>query len=165
MKVTSSGITGGYWDDRFGKFGSQKNEYGKATRSVPFSISDAPEGTVSFAAVLDDMDSIPVCGFCWIHWTLCNLTATDVAENASVNTSAFTQGCTSFHSVASEESIESASNYGGMAPPDKDHEYTLTVYALDCTLDLKPGFYLNELKHAMRGHVLTHASVRASYRA
>ncbi len=165
MKVTSSGIVNGYWADRFGKFGSQKNANGKATRSIPFSITEAPENTVSFAVVLDDMDSIPVCGFCWIHWILCNLTTTEVEENSSLQHPDFIQGCTSFHSVAGDESREQASNYGGMAPPDQDHEYTLTVYALDCTLDLQPGFYLNEMKHAMSGHVLSHASVRAQYRA
>ena len=52
-----------------------------------------------------------------------------------------------------------------MAPPDADHEYTLTVYALDCTLELEEGFYLNEMLRAMRGHVLAHARVSAMYRA
>ena len=50
-------------------------------------------------------------------------------------------------------------------PPDADHAYDLDVYALDCTLDLQPGFYLNEMIHAMRGHVLTHARVTGKYRA
>ena len=165
MKITSSGISGGYWDDRFGKHGMQLSASGKNTRSVPFSITDAPSGTKSFAVVLDDPDAIPVCGFCWIHWTLCNLTATEVEENASATAPSFVQGCTSFHSAASDETREQASCYGGMAPPDADHEYTLTVYALDCTLDLQEGFYLNEMKHAMRGHILSHASVSAKYRA
>lgn len=42
----------------------------------------------------------------------------------------------------------------GPYPPDKDHIYTLTVYALDCELPLANGFYMNELLHAMEGHVL-----------
>ena len=74
MKVTSTGIRNGYWDDRFGKFSSDRAADGKPVRSVPFSITDAPENTVSFAVVLDDPDAIPVCGFTWIHWTICNLT-------------------------------------------------------------------------------------------
>lgn len=44
--------------------------------------------------------------------------------------------------------------YMGPYPPDKDHIYTLTVYALDCELPLANGFYMNELLHAMEGHVL-----------
>lgn len=165
MKVTSTGIENGFWADRFGKFGTQKNSHGKATRSVPFSVSDAPEGTKSFAVIMDDIDAIPVCGFNWIHWVLCDLTGTEVAEDASAGSPDFVQGCTSFHGGLGDESIEEASCYGGMAPPDKEHDYTLTVYALDCKLGLKQGFYLNELKKAMRGHVLSHCSVTAAYRA
>ena len=63
MKVTSFGIENGYWADRFGKHGTQFNIHGTNNRSVPFSISDAPAGTKSFAVVLDDPDAIPVCGF------------------------------------------------------------------------------------------------------
>lgn len=165
MKVTSSGIVNGYWADRFGKHSADLSLEGKPVRSVPFTITDAPENTVSFAVVLDDPDSIPVCGFCWIHWSLCNLTQTEVPEDISRNNPDFVQGTTSFHSVASGETIEQASCYGGMAPPDADHAYDLTVYALDCKLDLPSGYYLNELIHAMRGHVLAHARVTAKYRA
>lgn len=165
MKLTSTAIENGYWADRFGKHGTQLSETGKNTRSVPFTIHDAPEGTKCFAAVLDDMDAIPVCGFCWIHWTLCGLTRTEVAENESQTAVDYIQGSTSFCSAASDETREQASCYGGMAPPDQDHCYDLTVYALDCVPDLKPGFYLNELKHAMRGHVLAHARISAMYRA
>lgn len=164
MKITSSGIENGYWADRFGKHGSQFNANGTCNRSVPFAISDAPAGTKSFAVVLDDWDAIPVCGFCWIHWTLCNLTETEVAENASINNPPFIQGCTSQHSAASSETREEASFYGGMAPPDAEHEYGLTVYALDCTLDLEPGFYLNDLRRVMRGHILSHKTIFAKYR-
>lgn len=164
MKVTSSGIENGYWADRFGSHGTQFNIHGTNNHSVPFSISDAPAGTKSFAAILDDPDAIPVCGFCWIHWTLCNLTETEVAEDISIHNPPFVQGCTSQHSVASQETREEASFYGGMAPPDAVHEYGLTVYALDCTLDLQPGFYLNELYRAMRGHILDQTTVYALYR-
>ena len=137
MKVTSTGIANGYWEDRFGKFGTELSAEGTPLRSIPFKIEDAPEGTVSFAVVLDDVDAIP----------------------------SLIQGCTSFHSVASDESIEEASRYGGMAPPDKEHQYDLSVYALDCKLNLKPGFYLNELIHGLRGHVLSHTRLSAMYRA
>lgn len=165
MKVTSTGIANGYWEDRFGKFGTELSAEGTTLRSIPFKIEDAPEGTVSFAVVLDDVDAIPVCGFTWIHWTLCDLTVTELPEDASRHDPSLIQGCTSFHSVASDESIEEASRYGGMAPPDKEHQYDLSVYALDCKLNLKPGFYLNELIHGLRGHVLSHTRLSAMYRA
>ena len=105
MKVTSTGIANGYWEDRFGKFGTELSAEGTPLRSIPFKIEDAPEGTVSFAVVLDDVDAIPVCGFTWIHWALCDLTVTELPEDASRHDPSLIQGCTSFHSVASDESI------------------------------------------------------------
>lgn len=44
--------------------------------------------------------------------------------------------------------------YAGPYPPDKDHVYTLTVYALDTELDLEEGYFLNEFRRAVRGHVI-----------
>ena len=44
-----------------------------------------------------------------------------------------------------------AKGYIGPQPPTTVHHYTLTVYALDSELDLKEGFWLNELLHASEG--------------
>lgn len=49
--------------------------------------------------------------------------------------------------------------YLGPYPPDKDHVYTLTVYALDEDLPLNEGFYLNELLHASEGHIVAKAQI------
>ena len=57
------------------------------------------------------------------------------------------------------------SRYCGPQPPDATHSYTLNVYALDCELGLPEGFYLNELRRAMSGHVLDQASVELPSRA
>ena len=57
------------------------------------------------------------------------------------------------------------SRYCGPQPPDTTHSYTLNVYALDCELGLPEGFYLNELRRAMSGHVLDQASVELPSRA
>ena len=53
------------------------------------------------------MDAIPVCGFSWIHWTLCGLTRTEVAENESQTAVDYIQGTTSFCSAASWERMPS----------------------------------------------------------
>ena len=53
----------------------------------------------------------------------------------------------------------------GCAPPDKEHLYTLEVYALDQKLDLPCGFMINELLKAMKGHVLDKATLEALYKA
>ncbi|MDU1388346.1 MAG: YbhB/YbcL family Raf kinase inhibitor-like protein, partial [Eggerthella sp.] len=55
--------------------------------------------------------------------------------------------------------------YAGPYPPDKTHDYTLTVYALDCELGLSEGYFLNEFRRAVRGHVLDEASLELPSRA
>ena len=47
----------------------------------------------------------------------------------------------------------------------KPHVYTLTVYALDCELGLSEGYFLNEFRRAVRGHVLDEASLELPSRA
>ena len=153
MKVTSSGIEDGFFLDKYGKKGKDRVG-GMPSLSIPFKIEDAPEGTVSFAAVLDDYDAIPVCGFD---------KKTEVLEGESRNSTDFTEGRNSWCGVLDRCPIETGTGYGGMAPPDKVHRYTLTVYALDCELGLEKGFPLNELFFAMQGHVLDSAMTIGKY--
>jgi len=164
MHISSTGISNGTIADRFGKRGHQLNDFGKCTYSLPFDIHDAPAGTVSFAFVLEDVDAVPVCGFSWIHWLGCNLTEPSVPENSSVKNPPFTQGANSWIStLAGSRSIAESSVYGGMAPPDRPHTYELHVYALDTTLNLAEGFLLNELRWAMRGHIIASATLEGMY--
>ncbi len=162
MKVTSKAITDGVIHDKYGSKGDVFVN-GMPGFSIPFDIEDAPEGTQSFAVIMDDYDAVPVCGFNWLHWTICNLRRTSVAEGESHSSPNFIEGCNSWHSVAGENSIEQAIGYGGPAPPDKKHRYTLKVFALDTVLELKRGFRLNELYFAMQGHVLAHAKLVGCY--
>ena len=159
MKIISSAMNGGLIPEKYGKFSSEKNKYGIPSLSVPFTVEDAPEGTVSYALVLDDADAVPVCGFVWIHWIAADITDPEVPEGASYNAD-FVQGT---NSLVGENGKEGAFGYGGMAPPDAPHTYTLKVYALDCKLGLEDGFYYNELLHAMKGHVLATAEVEGVY--
>ena len=59
---------------------------------------------------------------------------------------------------------EQATGFGGCAPPDKAHNYTIKVYALDKELNLKRGFYLNEHIAAMEGHILDKAVLNGMYK-
>ncbi len=162
MKVTSKAIIDGVIPDRYGSKGNVFVN-GIPGLSIPFDIEDAPEGTQSFAVIMDDYDAVPVCGFNWLHWTICDLKRTSVVEGESHSSPDFTEGCNSWHSIASENSVEQATGYGGPAPPDREHRYTLKIFALDTVLDLKRGFRLNELYFAMQGHVLAHAKLVGRY--
>ena len=163
MQVHPSAIENGVFHDRFGKRGSDFSPNGMPSRSIPFSISDAPAGTQSYAVVLDDKDAVTAAGFVWIHWLIADLTATSVPENDSIAAQGYTQGANSWASVLGELSIAEASAYGGMVPPNYPHRYDLTVYALDTQLNLPQGFRYNDLHYAMQGHILATASVTGTY--
>lgn len=163
MKVTSSAIKNGHFDDKYGKRGYQFSPNGMPTYSIPFEIHDAPAGTQSFAVVLEDKDAITASGFVWIHWLIANLERTQVQENESQHATDYVQGANSWASKLGQFEIAEASAYGGMAPPNCEHRYELMVYALDTKLDLKPGFRFNDLHFAMQGHILAQAVVMGRY--
>lgn len=163
MKVSSAAIKNGVFEDKYGKRGSQSGANGMPTYSIPFEISGAPEGTKSFAVVLDDKDAVTAAGFIWIHWLIADLEKTSVPENDSLSATDYVQGVNSWASVLGQVPAADASCYGGMAPPNCLHRYDLTVYALDTKLNLPEGFGFNDLHYAMQGHVLAQASVTGVY--
>lgn len=168
MILTSKGIEQGIMALRFGKFGEQKLE-GVPTRSLPLEWSNVPEGTKSIAVIMQDYDAIPVCGFSWIHWLVADIDPSlgGLEEDASRSETTLIQGKNSLASkqICGELPDTITCFYGGPRPPDKDHEYEVTVYALDTVLGMKPGFRMNELLHAMRSHILDQATVYAMYPA
>lgn len=165
MIVTSTGIKNGYFEDRYGKRGTQFNENGIPTCSIPFRVENAPENIVSLAVIMDDKDAYPVTGgFAWIHWLAANITRFDVKENESQTATDFLQGMNSWPSMqGGQQSKELSCYYGGMTPPDKAHIYELHVFALDSMLNLKQGFLLNELFREMEGHILEQATLKGVY--
>ncbi|MBQ8250738.1 MAG: YbhB/YbcL family Raf kinase inhibitor-like protein [Alphaproteobacteria bacterium] len=155
MKVTSLGIEKGIIDDKYGKFGKDFI-LDMPSFSLPFKIEDYPKETVSFAVILDDKDSVPVCGFVWVHWLIANLKKDQIVSGESSNINAeFIQGNNSWNMPL----------YGGMAPPDKDHIYDLTVFALDKELNLQKGFSLTEMETEMKGHILDSFCLKGKYRS
>ncbi|MTK70838.1 YbhB/YbcL family Raf kinase inhibitor-like protein [Turicibacter sanguinis] len=164
MKVTSTGIIDGIIADEYGAKGTQFNENEMPLYSLPLKIEDAPQGTKSFAIVMEDKDAVPVCGFSWIHWLVANLTRDELLAGESQTATDFIQGVNSWISIQGDnQSIEASSYYGGMAPPNAPHLYETHVYALDTLLDLKPGFYMNELYRAMDGHILDCCTLKGEY--
>ena len=165
MNVTSRGIINGVIQPQYGARGKQFNENHIPTYSLPFTVENAPKETVSLAIVLEDKDAYPVTGgFVWIHWLAANITRFEVKENESQTATDFVQGRNSWTSIqGGQQSDAISSYYGGMTPPDQPHMYELHVYALDQMLDLKNGFLLNELYHAMDGHILEECTLKGIY--
>lgn len=171
MKIAVALEGNGMLADRYGKYAPQDcMTQGHPTCSFPISIEDVPENAASLALTLLDWDAVPVGGFCWIHWTACDIPA-DVSlipENASALGSVpMVQGSNSdwspFAGGWSDPRV--TRRYVGPQPPDKDHVYTLEVFALDVKLGLPEGFYINELYRAMEGHVLATARFDVPSRA
>ncbi|MDY3938677.1 MAG: YbhB/YbcL family Raf kinase inhibitor-like protein [Spirochaetia bacterium] len=168
MTVVSSAVgEDGFIADMYGYNDTERlDEAGMPVYSIPFEIKNAPEGTVSFALMMEDKDAFPVSqGFSWIHWTAANIKDTVIPAGAGSQDADFVQGVNSWwSSLGGSRPAEEVSCYGGPAPYDgKVHTYELHVYALDCDLPLENGFLMNELFHSMEGHILASYTLKAKY--
>lgn len=162
MRIVCSAIRDGWFGDEYGAKGTCFVN-GMPALSPGFEILDAPEGTKSFAVVMDDYDAISASGFNWIHWLISDLRTAKIEEGASHHNPPFTEGSNSWFSKLGDLTREQATGYGGPAPPNGVHRYTLKVFALDTVLDLPSGFRMNDLYFAMDGHVLAHCKAIGRY--
>lgn len=164
MKVTSSAIVDGIIDPEYGKYGSQINPITKkCNRSFPLKIEDAPEGTVSFAIIMEDKDAIPMHGYSYIHWVAANLTRTELAANESLTATDFVQGvnslCGKYFNLDKKDSI----GYQGPGAPERPHTYEVHVFALDTLVDLEQGYTMDKLWWKMKGHILDQYTLEGTY--
>lgn len=165
MKLYSPGVSKGLINQKYGKNGNDFKD-NMPSLSIPLEWENAPKNTKEFILVMEDNDSIPVVGFSWIHWVVSiPQNYNELKENSSRKNSELVQGSNSWiTSQGGELDRKKASFYGGPAPPDKDHIYTFKLYALDKRLDLKNGFYLNEVYNKIDGHILGKATLKAKYK-
>ena len=148
MKINVK-LENGMLPDKYGKYSDVKID-GEPCLSFPITVEDIPAGAKTLALTFIDYDSAPLCGFAWKHWLAANIPAdiAEIPENASQDRAfGMVQGKTDFRGAL-------GCRYGGPMPPDKTHNYTLTLFALDCELALAEGFTLDELETAMKGHIL-----------
>jgi hypothetical protein len=115
---------------------------------------DPPEGTQSFALILEDPDA-PNKTF--THWILYNLPAEcrELPENATESSlpKGAVQGKNDFNQLG----------FGGPCPPNGTHRYFFKLFALDQLLDLKSGASKAEFMQAIEGHILDAAEVMGRY--
>ncbi len=187
MRISVQLDENGMLPDAYGKFAARPDQRGRlCVRSFPFGVSDIPEGTAALAWVFMDWDSIPVCGFPWVHWCaqldgVAGARSLTVADDASRGGSA--AACPDLPGATLAQGYNSAAKsdpatgvgYVGPCPPNCDHVYTLHVVALDKACDLGEGrngdgnggepFWANELVAACRGHVLAEAVAQLPSRA
>jgi len=125
--------------------------------SPPLRIAGAPDGTKSFALILDDPDvpdpKAPT--RIWVHWVVYNIppNMTALPEGAGSEVPAgATGGLNDFKRIP----------YGGPCPPIGRHRYFHKLYALDTTLPTTP-MTKAALEAAMEGHVLARVELMGTY--
>jgi len=127
-----------------------------ADTSPALEWGDPPQGTQSFALIVDDPDA-PV--GTWVHWVLFNLPAS--ARSLGQN-------------VPKKEELPDGSRqgrndfgttgYGGPCPPaGTPHRYFFKLYALDAKLGLKAGATKKDVERAQQGHVLAQGEWMGRY--
>lgn len=105
-----------------------------------------PQGTKSLALIVQDTDAHQY----FTHWVIYNIpTTTSNLPEAITRLENLPNGA-----VQGKNSMNRIGYDGPCPPPPYVHHYEFTLYALDTTLSLKPGIDSNDLKNAMKGHIL-----------
>jgi Raf kinase inhibitor-like YbhB/YbcL family protein len=121
--------------------------------------SGAPEGTVSFALIVDDPDAPDPAApkMTWVHWVLYNLPADVDHLPEAVTPTALPVG------TLEGKNDWKRTGYGGPSPPIGRHRYFFKLYALDTLLPDLHFPTIAELEKAMQGHILGSTQLIGTY--
>jgi Raf kinase inhibitor-like YbhB/YbcL family protein len=114
--------------------------------SPPLDWSGAPDGTNSFALIVDDPDAP---SGTYVHWVIYNIPATEPGLPEGIAAAAELQD-------GSLQGTNSSRRTGftSPCPPSGTHRYFFKLHALDTVLDLPSGATKDQLLKAMQGHML-----------
>jgi Raf kinase inhibitor-like YbhB/YbcL family protein len=148
-------------------------------RSPPMAWAGAPDGTESFAMVVDDPDAMTFekgITAPRVHWVIWNIPAdvTELDEDMATTTELASlgpqtrQGANDLKTVGwagpcPPPNITSIQRGGSSAPTQKPHGYRFRIFALDTVLDVAGGATKNELLEALDGHVLAGGELKGEY--
>ena len=149
------------WSPAFSHGGEIPRIYTCEGRDVspPLSWSGAPDGTKSFALVVDDPDAPDPRAprMTWVHWVLYDLPSTIRKLPEGVMLDALPTG------TKEGQNDWKRTGYGGPCPPIGRHRYFHKLYALHTVLtDLRTPTK-SQLEQAMEGHVLARAELIGTY--
>ncbi len=129
--------------------------YESENRSPALAWTDVPVGTVSLALIC--MDQNGPGGVPWIHWLVWNIPPTETR---------LLEGIPPYYEF--ENGMKQGQNgyretgWGGPCPPEGEHRYDFTLYALDILV--RPmGRNLLAVKEALRSHFLDSAAISATF--
>ncbi|MGL4484106.1 MAG: YbhB/YbcL family Raf kinase inhibitor-like protein [Anaerovoracaceae bacterium] len=140
---------------------------GVPQRAIHVRWEDIPKGTKSIAIIFVDYDNIEDEGVLWYHWIVADIEPSmgEIKENMSRKGENFIEGCNSWvlpYGPYKDIPDLTKIGYGGPAPI-RTHEYELKVLAIDKVLGLKKGFYFNQLRKEIQGHVIEEVKIVAKY--
>ena len=118
-----------------------------------------PEGTQSFALIVDDPDAPDPNApkMVWVHWVLFNLPPDTAGLPEDVSSHALPEGtCEGLNDWK-------GTGWRGPCPPIGRHRYFFRLYALDCPLPKQPNVDRAQLDQMMQGHVLGEATLMGTY--
>jgi Raf kinase inhibitor-like YbhB/YbcL family protein len=120
-----------------------------ADASPPLMWDEPPDGTQSFALIMEDPDAP---AGTWVHWLLFNIPAAarGLSEGIPADVT-FADG--------SVQGLTSARSHGyhGPCPPSGTHRYLFKLHALDTLLPLLSDADKKSVLAAMQGHILAQA--------
>lgn len=128
--------------------------------SPDFRITGAPQETVSFAIVMDDLD-VPF-RKSFTHWIIWNISKiSEIPEGLP-------KGALIHNPInACQGNAWGRHCYRGPKQPffvRKEHRYTFYVYALDCMLNIPESSDKAALLKMMNGHILAETSITGRYK-
>ena len=123
-------------------------------QSPPLAWSGAPEGTRSFALIMDDPDA-PMGTF--VHWVIYGIPASSTGLPAAMSKDAqLADG-----SMQGPNTMGRA-GYTPPCPPGGTHRYFFKLYALDLAIDAA-GMGKDQLLSAMQNHILAQGELMGTY--
>lgn len=117
-------------------------------------FANIPAGAQSLALTLEDPDvprTVRADGM-WNHWVVWNMPPT---------TTRLEEGATPPGVLG--KGTNGKASYLGPCPPDREHRYFFTLYALDATLSLPRGATKEELLQALAPHLIEKATLIGKY--
>ena len=130
-----------------------------ANLSPPLEWSGAPDGTRSFALIIDDPDAPDPKApkTTWVHWVLYDIPATVSSLPEAVAPSHLPAGTRAGTTSAK------GTTFGGPCPPVGRHRYFHKLYALDTVLGDLHQPTAGKLEAAIREHTLARAEMIGTY--
>lgn len=126
--------------------------------SPPLSVEEADSGAESLALVVDDPDAP---GGVFDHWIIWNISADTDSIPEGIPTDEVVE---SLDGAIQGKNDFGAIGYRGPCPPrGPAHRYRFKLYALDTTLDLKPGSSKGELEKLIEEHVIEEVGLTGKY--